>query len=327
MEPLRIGIVGAGSISRLHLDGMARHTDRVRAVALCDPDQATLDARRAEYGIPNTYTDLGAMIATEKLDAAIVCTPTQVRKEVVLPLIAAHIPVLCEKPFAETYAEAAEIEKAAREAGVPLAINQNFRRHFSFDLARNVLDKGELGKPLHLIHSAAGLRRDAGWRLDRKRYVMAVMSIHWFDGYRFMLRDEAASVYCRAVNSPATDGGEDTAVSVVIQFSKGTVVSLSESFSSFARPSCCGLDCERGGLIMQYDKLKEVRADGQSVEHANPHDKPEATYYVLDDLLKAVEEEREPETSATDNLGSVRIMEAAYRSLSESRVVSLEEIR
>jgi len=324
--PAKVGIVGAGNISRLHLEGMSRHPERVELVALSDPDEATLKARAAEFGIPRTYRDLGGMLAEEHLDAAIVCTPTQVRKQVVLPLIEAKIPTFCEKPFAETYPEAAEVERAARQAGVALAINQNFRRHFTFDVARQVLDRGELGKPLHLVQSAAYMRHDIGWRLDRKRYVMAVMSIHWFDGYRYLLRDEPETVYCRGLNSPATAGGEDTAVSVVLQFSRGTVVSLSESFSSFTRQNACTLDCESGGLVMDYEKAVEVRSNGARVEHENPFDKAGATYYLLDDLMLAVQDGRAPETSAADNLKSMRIMEAAYRSLAENRVVGVEEI-
>ncbi|MHC4503354.1 MAG: Gfo/Idh/MocA family protein [Planctomycetota bacterium] len=324
--PCRAAIVGAGSISKLHFEGIARHPDRARVVALCDPDGRALEARAGEHGIRRAYTDLGEMVAGAGLDVAIVCTPTHVRADVVLPLVEAGIPVFCEKPFAETYAEAARMELASREAGVPVAVNQNFRRHFTFAVACEVLAGGELGRPLHLVQSVEHLRRDRGWRLERSRYVMAVMSIHWFDGYRFLLGDEPETVYCRGVNSPATEGGDDTAVSVVLEFRKGTVVSLSESFSSFARESVCSLDCESGGLVMDYRSLTEVRADGERIEHVNPFDKAEATWYLLDNLLKAAKESAEPETSAADNLKSMRVLEGAYRSMKEGRVVRVEEI-
>lgn len=324
--PYRIGIVGAGTISKLHLEGIRRHPERTRAAALCDPDERAVLARAAGYGVRQTYTSLAGLTANAELDAAIVCTPTHVRAEVLLPLIEAGIPVLCEKPFAETYAEAARIERASREAGVPVAVNQNFRRHFAFAVARDVLERRELGRPLHLVQTVEHLRHDRGWRLERGRYVMAVMSIHWFDGYRFLLRDEPGTVYCRGVNSPATEGGDDTAVSVVLQFRKGTVVSLSESFSSFARESHCTLDCEAGALVMGYQGLTEIRPCGERIEHANPFDKAGATWFLLDEFLSAVEEGREPETSAADNLKSMRILEAAYRSMKEGRAVRPEEI-
>ncbi|MHC5058735.1 MAG: Gfo/Idh/MocA family protein [Planctomycetota bacterium] len=323
----RIGIVGAGNISRLHLEGIARHPERATVAALADPDRATREARAAEFGIDRTFATVGEMLAGAEFDAAIVCTPTHVREDVVLPLIEAGVPLLCEKPFAEGFAEAARIERASREAGVAVALNQNFRRHFSFALAREALARGELGRPLHLAQTACGLRRDAGWRLDRRRYVMAVMSIHWFDGYRFMLGEEPRTAYCRGVDSPATPGGADTAVSAVLEFPSGAVACLSESFSSFTGAQSCTLDCERGGLTMGYKSMTEVREGDERVEHPNPFDKAEATWWLLDDLLSAVEEGRAPETSAADNLKSMRILEAAYRSLEERREVRVEEVQ
>lgn len=326
-EPYRIGIVGAGGISGLHLEGMARHGDRAKVVAMCDPEGQALAERAGAWGVEQTFAGVEGMIAGADVDAAVVCTPTHVRWDVVAPLIEAGVPVLCEKPFAETYAEAARIEAAARRAGAVVAIDQNFRRHFTFSLAREVLASGRLGEPLHLVQVAAVLRRDKGWRLARSRYVMSVMSIHWLDGYRWMLGEEPAAVTCRGVDSPATEGGPDTAVSMIVEFAGGAVACLSESFSSFAGGSACGLDCQRGGLVLGYRSMTEVGPDGQSVEHANPFDKAEATWWVLDDLLRAAETGGEPETSAADNLKSMRVLEAAYRSLEERRTVRVEEIQ
>ena len=171
------------------------------------------------------------------------------------------------------------------------------------------------------------MRTDKGWRLDCKRYVMSVMSIHWFDGYRWMLQDEAETVYCRGINSPATQGGEDTAISAVLTFCGGTVVSLTESFSSFTRQRGCTLDCEKGGLVLNQSGLTEIRSGADPIEHKNPLDRPDGSFILLEDLWKASQEGREPETSVSDNINNIRILEAAYRSWNEERVVRLEELQ
>ena len=322
----RAGFVGAGNITKLHYEGISRHADRVVVAGLCDPDSDPLQARAHQFGCTAVFPDVETMIADGGIDVAVVCTATHVRRPVVLPLLEAGIPVLCEKPFAESYPEAVEIEQAVRQTGVPLAVNQNFRRHFSFHIARDILQNNQLGAPVHLVQNEAWLRRDRGWRLERSRYVMSVMSIHWFDGYRFMLDDEVDHVYCEYLNSPATPGGDDTAVSLLLRFRSGALVCLSDSFSSYTKQNFCALDCERGGLIMDYAALSEIREDGTAVEHANPYDKAEATWCVLADLLDAVEQGREPETSAADNLHTMRVLEAAYRSITENRVIPIEEI-
>jgi predicted dehydrogenase len=325
-SPRRVGLVGSGAISKLHLDGMQRHADRVTAVALLDPNEETSRSRAAEYGVAQTYTDLQAMIRGARLDAAIICTPTHIRSRVIVPLLEAGIPVFCEKPFAETCKEAALIAKRSKELGVPVAVNQNFRRHFAFSLVRDALADGRAGKPLVLTQIHKCERHDRGWRLTRDRYVMAVMSIHWFDAYRWLFGEEPVSVYCRGLQSPATEGGKDNAVSVMLEFPSGAFASLCESFSSFAATSACSLDCEKASFILEYGRAVRRAAGAEPVELKNPFDKPEATYYLLDDLLKAVDEGREPETSAADNVKSMAILEAAYGSFESGKPVSPREI-
>jgi D-apiose dehydrogenase len=128
--PRRIGVVGAGWISTVHLEGMKRHPERAACVALCDPDAALAAKRAAEYGISRTFATVQDMIAAGGLDAAIVGTPTPVRFAVVAPLLEAGIPVLIEKPLSETYAEAVRIAALAARTGVPAAVNQSFRRSY-----------------------------------------------------------------------------------------------------------------------------------------------------------------------------------------------------
>ena len=319
-----IGVVGAGSISRLHLDGIVRHADRYRATAICDPDERARKAKAAEYEIGSDFADVRDLIDAGAIDAAIVCTPTPVRSKVLLPLIEAGIPTLCEKPFAETYDEAVAVANRAEALGALLCFNQNFRRHFAFALAREVLRSGVCGKPLHLTQIAKGLRRDEGWRNERERYLMAVMTIHWFDGYRWLLGEEPDSVFCAGVNSPMTSGGRDTGISSVLTFPSGAVAALSESFSSYHRTSVCSLDCEDATLELSYDRLRILKKGDVVEERVNPMDKIDATFFNLDDLMQAKAEGREPETCARDNLHSMRILESAYISFAEGRLVELD---
>lgn len=318
----KIGIVGTGNVSRMHLEGMARHRDLVEIHAACDPNEQSLRQRSREFDIAHTYASLNDMLDKTDIDAAVVCTPSHLRKEVLLPLLQAGVPVFCEKPLAETYESAREIADWSRHYQVPVAVNQNFRRFFSFHTAREILRQGALGQPLHITQAVNNVRRDTGWRLERERYIMAVMSNHWFDGYRYLLQDEPATIYCRGLKNQS---GQDNAVSVILEFPQGTVVSLTESFNSVTGLNGATLDCEHGGLVMHYDRLQIIDALGQEETVLNPFDKPEATFCLLYDLLRAAEEGRQPETGIEDNLKSHKLMEAAYYSMEHNRVVELAD--
>ncbi|MCF7854675.1 MAG: Gfo/Idh/MocA family oxidoreductase [Candidatus Pacebacteria bacterium] len=326
-SPSRVGFVGAGNILKMHMQGLRRHSDRLTAAAVCDVDVDRLRDAAAVWSIPACYQQVEAMLENETLDACVVITPTHVRREVLLSIMGKGIPILCEKPLAETYAEAQALAAAARRNNVPVAVNQNFRRYFTFELARRQLAAGDLGRPLHLTQTVMNRRRDRGWRLERERYIMSVMSIHWFDGYRYLLGEEPRGVYCRTPSGTSGSGFGETAVSLLLDFPGGTVVNLNESFSSFAPFSRACLDCEQGSLIMDYEKLLMIDTEKKTVEIANPYDKPEATVSLLIDLCGAAEEGRPPTTDIADNLKSMRILEAAYKSMNEKRYVLLEEIQ
>ncbi|WP_274649245.1 Gfo/Idh/MocA family protein [Paenibacillus humicola] len=320
----KVGIVGAGVVSPMHLEGLKRHPELVEIHALCDADEQKLIERSEQYLIPNRYTSVEKMIAESSMDAVILCTPSHLRKEIISLFFQARIPVFCEKPLAETYEQAHEIAELSVKHNVPLQIDQNFRRFFSFHIGRRLLQGGAPGKPLHLTQAVNGLRRDIGWRLTRERYVMAVMSNHWFDGYRYMMQSEPKSVYCKAVPAP---GGvsRDIAVSVMLEFENGCIVSLSESFNSYTGLRGSTLDCTNGGFIMDYKRLEMVSPSGEKTIFQNPYDKPEATFYLFYDLLKSIEEKRQPEAGVEDNLKTMKIFESAYRSLEKDRVVKLGE--
>jgi predicted dehydrogenase len=320
----KVGVVGAGNVTKMHLEGLKRHPELVEITAICDPNQQTLTERADAYDIPKRFLKLEDFIKDSGIDVAVICTPSFLRKEILVPLFEAQIPVFCEKPVGETYEIAYEIAELADQYNAKIAVDQNFRRFFTFDLAREALRDSDLGQARHIVQVVNGWRRTEGWRMDRDRYVMAIMSNHWFDGYRYLLNDEPETIYCQALHS--FDNNADTAVSINMQFKKGTVVSLNESFDSFTKLNGATVDCERGGLIMDYKQLVTVDQTGNETKIVNPYDKSEATFYLLYDLLRSIEENQEPETGIKDNLKSIKIFEAAYLSMARNQVVKVGDI-
>ena len=64
---LRLGTLGAGYFSQFHYEAWGRIAD-VDLVALCDHDAEAAQAAALSYGTAKTYSDLGAMLAEERLD-------------------------------------------------------------------------------------------------------------------------------------------------------------------------------------------------------------------------------------------------------------------
>lgn len=321
-----VGLVGAGNVTTMHLDGLINHPERVRVTAICDPDQETLEARANAYGIPQRFTKLDDLLAKGNVDVVVVCTPTTVRKEVLFPIIEAGLPVFVEKPFSETYREAVEIAEKAKKHGVKVSVNQNFRKHYTFDLIRRILAENTVGTVMGVIFHDLFDRQDTGWRTGRERNAMSVMGIHWFDGFRWILHCEAESLVCRTHNSPAKNYVGDTESFVQIAFENGTTVSYAQSFSGVYRRNEMMVIGETGMLAADYHHVSLYRKGEKEAVRTWDHSYPksEATFDGLHQLLTALETGEEAANSAEDNIKSVALLDAAYISAREQRIVKFQ---
>ncbi|MGP4038758.1 Gfo/Idh/MocA family protein [Gracilibacillus sp. D59] len=327
----RVGVVGAGGVTKMHFDGLTKQTDRVIVSAVCDPNIEALENRANEYQIEQRFTDLKDFIAKSNIDVAVVCTPSSIRKDILFPLIEAEIPVFCEKPFCETLDEAIEITDKAKEHGVSVSINQNFRKHFSFDFVKNLIKDNEIGSVSSVRFHDFYYRQDQGWRTRRERNALSVMGIHWLDGFRWILGSEAKSLVAQTFSSPAIENIGDTDSSVQILFQNGVTVSYAQSLSSAYRTTELVVVGETGTLVSDYKTVTLYRPDSKepikSWEFPTGGQalKPYSAFDGLNQLLVSMENNETALNSAEDNIRTISLLEAAYRSAKEQRIIYFNE--
>ena len=125
-KPLRVALAGAGMISWHHLVGWRALGERVRLVAVCDPDAAKAAKRADEFSIPKVYRDAGAMFASEAIDALDVASPRETHAAWVDAATGRGIDVLCQKPMTPTLAESVALVKRT-EGKSRLMVHENWR--------------------------------------------------------------------------------------------------------------------------------------------------------------------------------------------------------
>ena len=331
MKQFKIGIVGAGNVAQMHFEAYAAHPDRIRMAAVCDPEFDRVKQAQEKYGIEKGFQSVEEMLEGADWEVAIVCTPTPVRKEVVGKLSAAGKHVFVEKPFADTYAEAQGMVKTCSEAGVTLAVNQNFRYHYPFDMARQLIADGDIGNVLGVSHQNLQFRQDTGWRTTTTRHSMSIMGVHWFDGFRWMLGDTAKSIVGEIRSSPVIECNGETETWFQVVFDQGTVVSYVESFSSGLRKTETVVIGDRGTLRFDYGGLELYDLTNRDEaprkwDALYPRErKPEATFVGLDAALSAIEAGVQPPNSGRDNLETISLLDGAYQAASEHKKIELVE--
>ena len=122
-------------------------------VALCGRDEAKARAAAGKLGWASVETDWKTLVAREDVGLVDICTPGDSHAEIAVAALAAGKHVLCEKPLANTVAEAvamAEAARAARERGVRSMVAFNYRRVPALALARKLIADGRLGTIRHV---------------------------------------------------------------------------------------------------------------------------------------------------------------------------------
>jgi len=146
MEKLRLGILGAGNIASLNVAGYLEHP-RCEVVAVCDSREDAAKAKAEQWGVKRVYTDMDDLLGASDIDAVEILTPTYLHPEHVIAAAKAGKHISCQKPMANSIAEAKEMMSAVDKAGVLFRISECMLHYPPLLRAKQLLDEGAIGDP------------------------------------------------------------------------------------------------------------------------------------------------------------------------------------
>ena len=179
--PLRVGIVGAGTISTAHARSL-QAIECARLVGFADLNSAA-DMQARQFGA-RPFRELAQLLA--EVDAVTICTPVETHAAVAIEALSAGKHVLIEKPMARSLAQCDQMIAAAQRGSAQLAViyQQRFNRYAN--RLKWLLDSGRMGRQ---VFSVANQSSTHGW--DTMRFVVgepAEVSAHW-SGEEHTFRD------------------------------------------------------------------------------------------------------------------------------------------
>ena len=339
MKKLKGVAIGAGYFSQFHFDAWSR-LDNVDFRAVCDLDRGKAESSAAKYGIPNCYGDFGEMLANEKPDFVDIITRPDSHLPLVRQAADQGVAIICQKPLAPTYQQAKDLTAAARQAGVPLMVHENFRFQPWYREIKRLLDQERIGNTLHSI--SVRTRTGDGWQSDAylarqpyfrdmQRFLVFETGVHFIDVFRF-LAGEISGVFAALRRLNAEIAGED-AGTILFEFASGATGvwdanRFNESNASDPRYTFGEVLVEgNGGSIRLYgDGRLTVQGLGRTEEeHHYTHGKRNfasdcvfATQrHFVDCLINA----NPFETSGEQYLRTLAVQEAVYESAEQGQPV------
>ena len=234
-RPLRIGIIGAGSIARsAHLPAYL-NIEGAEVVALADVSKENAERLAEQFGVPDTYTDWRELLDRKDIDAVDVCTPNHIRKEPVIAACEAGKHVLVQKPMAPTLEDATAMIEAAHRHKVKMGVI--FMGRFSpvNALVNRLVRAGLIGRVTALRTNtghSGGLRLpETSWRrsFDNLAGSWSLLGVHSVDRMR-ALGGPFARVAAIGKTLVSDMTGDDN-FSLVGEFASGAVASMQSCYN------------------------------------------------------------------------------------------------
>lgn len=336
---LKIGIIGAGRIGKVHLESISYHVKNATVTAMADPfmNEETEKLIRS-YGVSKVTKDYKDILNDKDIDAVLVCSSTDTHAAISIEAINAGKHVFCEKPVDHSIEKIQAVADTLKEhPDIKFQVGFNRRFDHNFAAIRKAYDDGKIGEA-HILKitsrdpeppNPAYIKVSGGIFLD--------MTIHDFDMACFLTDSDVEELYVNSavLVDPAIgeQGDVDTAI-ITMKMANGALAVIDNSRkAAYGYDQRAELFGSKGMVATSNDTVSSAvisNADGVTGE------KP--LFFFLERYMDSFSEEMRQFTEAVINdtevpvgihagLQSVKIGLAARKSVEEHRPVKISEIQ
>lgn len=333
LECIVTGLGGRG----LHWIRNLRTRKDCRIVGYVEPFEGNRTRAVQNHDVPEAqiYPSLEEAIRNVKADFVMDVTPPAAHAEIAEIAFGAGLHLLGEKPLSDDFQTAKRVVEAGQQAGVKHMITQNYRFGAFPRTTRQKLAEGIIGKP-----GQCDIRFYMPWAdnpgshyVTQPFMLINDMMVHHFDLLRYVLGVDPVSVQAITWNQPWGWHAGDAAHAIVFHYADGLVAThVSCGCAVGSQTSWNGdwrIEGPDGSIDWETDKMWHVhlhRTPEKLRKQIFPLAVPAPEQAILTEFCAAIAEDREPECSARDNLGSLAMVFGAIQSTKEGRKVELAEL-
>ena len=341
MKTIGIGVIGCGGMGR----SLATNAHAVEGIeVLCVSDLQEELAKKLAEDLSVTYTvahtaDYHELLADDRIHAVLIASPPFLHSLMAVDAAKAGKHVFSEKPMAPTLQACDAMIDAAAENKVKLTIGLVCRYHATHSAVRELVHRGELGKPAcMMVHRIGGPWRSGGhhtpWRLERAKSGGSLMEInaHEIDFMRWTC-GEVTSVYAAGGQYVQEESDYPDVVLVSLQFENGAVGLLHSSHVSAIGGYGGRVDCEGGSIYFPQIwggdatiRIKPFDGEGRHINIADI-EVPPPVQQEIRVFVDAIRNDKTPPITGADGRAAVEIALAAYQSVESGQPVPLPLFR
>lgn len=338
---LNIGIIGCGFIAKKHVEAI-RNIPGARLTAVCDQIEAAMQQFVKEFNA-TPYTNVKDMLSDSNVDLVCICTPSGLHADIAELAAQYGKHMIVEKPIAMTLEDSERIMAAARINNVKLSVvHPNRFRPVSMKM-KEILDNrllGEISHALCIVNWNRGQEYydQSSWR-GTKQFdggVLMNQAIHNLDLLLWYL-GRPVEVFSMEATRIHRIEAEDVSTGI-IKFESGALATVQASTNVYSRnyEESITIFGEKGtvkiggtnALYFQHIDIEGCDEDtlGKWIDDvkSDPWGTP-GHEQILQDLIQAIEEDREPAVTGEDGKNAVQIVLSFYESAKQNQPITLYE--
>ena len=314
-------------------------TDRTQIVGLVDVRQDVLQSAGDLLGLPPSarFTDMGEAFGSVEADYCTIVIPPAFHEQVVMHAVARRLPILSEKPIADTWEACARIYRAVTGAGLRMQVVQNYRFTPRVLTMKSVLESGDLGPARYVVaRFAADYRRRGAWGMFRHEIPHSLLvegSVHHFDQIRNLAGADCAQISGWEWNPPNDSFNGESVALFALRMANDVRAQyegncLAASVQNSWHKEFYRVECEGGAVSVDRDDVVRVarHTAGQGLRvNEIPLVQPEHQGHnaMIAQFLDWLDGGPTPPTVLQDNIQSAGMLFAAIEASETGRVVDV----
>lgn len=337
MKKIKIGIIGAGRIGKVHTETIVQSIPEAEVTAIVDINISEAECLAKKYRIANYSENHKDIINNSEIDAVIICSPTDTHAEYIIDAARAGKHIFCEKPIDLDLNTIQNALNIVEESGVKMMIGFNRRFDPNFKKIKQMVVDDKIGDPHILKITSRDPAPPPAEYVSASGGMFLDMTIHDFDMARFIVGSEVEEVFVVAgvmVDPKIGEAGDvDTAI-ITLKFENGAMGVIDNS-----RKAVYGYDQR----VEIFGSKGMIKVDNNAPDNHNYYSQDgvhaslplnffmdryiEAYANEIEEFIIAILEDKEISVGGYDGLLAVMIGLAAKKSVEEKRPIKISEIR
>jgi D-apiose dehydrogenase len=342
MNKLRFAVLGCGFWSKFQI-GAWSELNGAELVAVYNRTLSKAQNIAEYFKVPRVYENAEELFTKEKLDFVDIITDVDTHARFVEMAVKHGIRnVICQKPMAPDFETAKKMVSLCRDSGVKLYVHENYRWQAPVRRFKQIVDSGIIGSPFKArvtFLSGYPVFDNQPFLRDLDHFILTDMGSHVLDVIRFLF-GECDSLWCqtRAVNPGIK--GEDLAV-MLMEMTNGMPVYTEMSYASIVENDTFStmnilVEGEKGSVFLGPKfEIRTTTHEGTISEFVNFPSyswadpdyivNHESGIHVNRNILEDIQGRGKAENTGEDNLETVRLIWAGYKSASTGEKIRIKD--